>query len=373
MANTNEVEVSAENINIAEMSDEDVVIQFLLDNKVQKPAIDEVIKRGFTSLEALKLIEGDDLNSARIAVGQRKLILHVTQTLKSSISSKANEAIPDKDASRTVLPSTSSSSVEPRIDETNNGDLYARTLANTLFSQQQQMSQIEVPQQLLTAVPHLPTTNSQPVWSDPQVHIASASGKSVSSFHDICDFVPQAVEEEVLIGGQGEHQVVIKSGSKKPKLESLSLSQWAIANMAILYRLVNENKLLGQSLMDYLSYTTKVFQLVQRFSLVSVLLYDREYRKLQAEMGFRWGTDVQHLHTLFLQPRERNATNPLQSRRGPVQHTKQFKPEKREIGICRNFNAKKGCSFSGCKYKHLCIIPGCNQQHSANVHTFEKN
>ena len=53
--------------------------------------------------------------------------------------------------------------------------------------------------------------------------------------------------------------------------------------------------------MDYLSYTNKVYQLIHRYSLVSVLLFDREYRKLQASMGFQWGTDVQHLHKLFLQ------------------------------------------------------------------------
>ena len=63
-----------------------------------------------------------------------------------------------------------------------------------------------------------------------------------------------------------------------------------------LYNVVNEGKLVGPSLMDYLSYTTKVYQLVQRFSLVSVLLFDREYHKLQGSMNFRWGTDVQHLH-----------------------------------------------------------------------------
>ena len=53
--------------------------------------------------------------------------------------------------------------------------------------------------------------------------------------------------------------------------------------------------------MDYLSYTNKVYQLVHRYSLVSVLLFDREYRKLHPSMGFQWGTDVQHLHKLFLQ------------------------------------------------------------------------
>ena len=125
-----------------------------------------------------------------------------------------------------------------------------------------------------------------------------ATGKLSSAFYDICDFVPTAVEEEMVIGGQGQMQIVVKSGPKKPKLESLTFSQWSIANLGILYKLVEEGKLGGQSLMDYLSYTTEVYQLVQKCNLTSVLLYDREYRQLQANMGFRWETDVQHLHTL---------------------------------------------------------------------------
>ena len=121
-------------------------------------------------------------------------------------------------------------------------------------------------------------------------------------------YVPKELEEEAVIGGEGEQQIVIKSGPKKPKLENLTLLQWSIANLGILYKLVGEGKLTGQSLMDYLSYTTKVYQLVQTCSLTSVLLYDREYQQLQANMGFRWGTDVQHLHTLHLQSRDKLVT-----------------------------------------------------------------
>ena len=128
----------------------------------------------------------------------------------------------------------------------------------------------------------------------PQVHLSSAAGKSTSNYLDICDFV----EVEVVLGAQGDQQIVMKSGPKKPRLENITLCQWSVANLAILYKLVGENKLQGTALMDYLSYTTKIYQLVQRYTLVSVMLYDREYRKLQASLKFRWGTDVQHLSNI---------------------------------------------------------------------------
>lgn len=71
--------------------------------------------------------------------------------------------------------------------------LYNQTLINALMSQQQQISQSNVTSELLTQNPMqgayaLPTV--QPAWNDPQIHLASATGKSVGPYYDICDFVP---------------------------------------------------------------------------------------------------------------------------------------------------------------------------------------
>ncbi len=166
---------------------------------------------------------------------------------------------------------------------------------------------------------------------------------------------------------------MLKSGPRKPRLEALTLCQWSIANLSILYKFVGDGKLHGAAMMDYLSYTTKVYQLVQRFSLVSVFQYDREYRKMQAEMGFRWGTDVQHLHTLCLQPRERQLAQ--NGKKGQsLSSLPKDRVDKREgETVCRSFNTEKGCSFRNCKYKHQCILPGCNQRHTVQTHMQAKN
>lgn len=224
----------------------------------------------------------------------------------------------------------------------------------------------------------MPAT-SEPSWADPQIHIATAYGKSAPSYLDICDFVTSNVEEELIIGGHGDQQILVKSGPRKPKLENLTLSQWSVANLSILYKLSREGKLTGPSLMDYLSYTTKVYQLVQRYNMISVFLYDREYRKLQANEGFRWGTDVQHLHQMNLQPREKSQGAQYQSVKkvqvsgSRTKNTSEKRPEKRDLGVCRNFNSAKGCTFPQCKYKHQCILPCCSQKHSAVTHMVEKN
>ena len=333
---------------VSDMTDSDLLIKYCLDNKINKTAIDELLKRGFDSLEALKLVNMEDLSSQNIPMGQRRLIFHIAQALHApTTTSGSNSQSGTNSATTTSQGNTGVSHGNPLAGATYanqsapaftatplagntgvsqnslgqpvpNQDIYSQTLLNTLLSQQTQLAALGQSADNVNNVTDNGTLildnnnaarsgtliqSSQPSWNDPLIHIASATGKSTSTFYDVCDFVPHSVDEDLVVGGQGDQQLVIKSGPKKPKLESLTLSQWSIANLAILYKLVNDGKLVGPSLMDYLSYTTKVYQLVQRFSLVSVLLYDREYRKLQGSMGFRWGTDVQHLHTLFLQPR----------------------------------------------------------------------
>ena len=107
------------------------------------------------------------------------------------------------------------------------------------------------------------------------------------------------------MGGTGSHQVVLKSGGQtNPNLKTT-------ANLAILYKLHGEAKLTGDGILDYLPYMTKVCQLVQRYNLVSVLLYDREYRKLLCAHDFQWDTYVPHLDSVYLQPRIPCPNNPL--------------------------------------------------------------
>ena len=180
--------------------------------------------------------------------------------------------------------------------------------------------------------------------------------------------------KKTLIGGKGEQKLVIKAGPKKPPLESLNLSQWSVANLAILYKLVNEGNLVGLSMMDYLSYSIKVYQLIQRFSPVSVLLYNREYRKLQSTMGFRWGTDVQHLHTLFLQPRAGSGVqgNSANVQKKGYNHSSKPKVDKR-IEICRNFNSREGLQLCAVPLSAQVYHPRVQSGSSATAHSGKKS
>ena len=446
-------------VRVSDLSDTDKVINYCLENKIDKDIIDEILVRGYTSMEAFVLLDMADIQSPKIPKGQRRLLVHIAEALrqKTCAPTKSHAIAPGQgtppithEAPTTLgtsgslpglpqtsavqstsqattaahrgsltpglpnidsmtmpgphtlgtlpvgtnapgLPSLGTASLsgptslgnlgtsqqatltaQPLASSQTSQPLCNQTLVNTLIAQQQQLAQMtstHPSQGQAQGAFVIPTV--QPTWNDPQIHLASATGKSVSPYYDICDFVPSSIEEEVLIGGNGDQRIVVKSGPKKPLLENLTLSQWSIANMAILYKLINEGKLHGPSLLDYLSHTTKIYQLVQRFNLPSVLLYDRECRKLQSAMGFRWGTDVQHLHKLDLIPRDKPPSNPAPPNKKPQNPGSgpRHRPAKRDIDICRNFNSKKGCTYPGCKFRHQCILPECNEAHSATVHT----
>lgn len=82
MTEESENTVEAGQASISDLSDEDMVINYCLQNKVAKGAIDELVKRGCTSLEALSLVDMSDLVSPKIPKVQRRLIMHIAAALK---------------------------------------------------------------------------------------------------------------------------------------------------------------------------------------------------------------------------------------------------------------------------------------------------
>ncbi|VDI50862.1 Hypothetical predicted protein [Mytilus galloprovincialis] len=110
--------------------------------------------------------------------------------------------------------------------------------------------------------------------------------------------------DERIVSESGSGQLILKSGPSKPKLESLNVSQWSMANLAILYKLLEEGHLVQNNILDYY-----------------------------------------HMPT----------------------------PGGKEI--CKKFNSRLGCSLSGCKFEHVCNVPGCGQRHSGSGHqsSFPKN
>lgn len=234
---------------VSDLYDQDVMIQYCLTNKVNKVAIDELLKRGFDSLEALKLVTMEDMSSVNIPMGQRRLLFHIAQALNpadstsgssgsktmTTTSVEGNTGIPltasDVSTGNISIPTTvagvsdgaslplnqpamPSVAVGQLQQQPLSQDIYNQTLLNSLLTQQAQIASAGQSSVSVNTQPGNSHQGLQPMWSDPQVHIASATGKSTLAYY-ICDFVAHSLEEEVVVGGQGKQQLVIKAGPKK--------------------------------------------------------------------------------------------------------------------------------------------------------------
>ena len=158
-------------VTVSAMSDMDILIQYYLENKVNKIAVDELLKQGFDSLDMLKLVNMEDLSSQHIPMGQRRLIFHIAQALNkadntsvSANQSKWLTATPTSEgntgvsqqlqnAGATSAGNTDQSAVstmtKPLAGNTwvsqaypgpQQQDVYSQTLFNTLLPQQTQLA-----------------------------------------------------------------------------------------------------------------------------------------------------------------------------------------------------------------------------------------
>lgn len=424
-----QVQIGENLIEIRTLTDEEVVLNWASQQKISPDAVEKLFKDGFTSMEAIKLLDIHDLGKTKIPRGQQKLILASVRKLLS-LDERAEQPAPAQhiveqpapaqfiagdvtseeaptathaaNQSRTAGNPTlfqdggAQSAAQNTTDNNINTDAFNLLLNNLQTGQSAARNTITVNDQCtprnesgfpvlgLVNGPNSLSLNQSSTantisqsWRDPQIFLeTAASGKSVPTHYDITDFICNTIEEEIVVGGNGSQQVVVKSGPRKPKLENVTLSQWSVANLAILYRLVAESKLHAGNILDYLSYTTKICQLVQRYTLVSVLMYDREYRQLQARHSFRWGTDVPHFHTIHLQPRVSRPAPQMGGKTAMGTHKSATPAAPLTLDgkiICKLFNTRAGCPYKECRYVHQCSHAGCHQYHSAQTHGHSKN
>lgn len=191
---------------------------------------------------------------------------------------------------------------------------------------------------------------------DPQVYLKSDPTKCKSkTYKKIIDFLPRHGQDEEYSLVEG---VTIKVGNgSKRKLDQVTPTQWIAANSKILAEFIEEGMDTNGTL-DYLSYTTKIGELGSRFTWVSVVNFDDEYRRNQSQMGYRWGSDSQHLSTVLLREREHknngNKTNYSATNR---------KESNAETQYCGYYNFGRDCPYGNkCIYQHACNQCGKNHR-----------
>lgn len=151
-------------------------------------------------------------------------------------------------------------------------------------------------------------------------------------------------KEFILRSGKTDQDtVLIKADEEHPYL-GIFVEEWGAANMRLLNHLLSTDQLKREDIEFYLAYTTKIFDFSKNYEWSSILNFDYNYRELQAEHGFRWGTLSPHMEMQTLVPK-RSTNRPSQSSsQSQQQHTKED---------CRIFKAKGTCPFgTKCRYNH---------------------
>lgn len=199
----------------------------------------------------------------------------------------------------------------------------------------------------------------------------------------IVDFVSRLrpTEEERVLSRENNVVLSLTVQDSKPKLSSVTVEQFNIANLRIFHELLFSGKLSSMlEIREYLAYSVKVLQLAAKNTWQSVLQYDDEFRILQHTYGYPWSKDHSHLHEVTLVPRwashkyhatgsnNSNSSNSLGSMKSViVSHL----PTGEEI--CRLYNSRKGCQRTPCKYSHVCNrkvgSQACGKAHPGHLHS----
>ena len=194
----------------------------------------------------------------------------------------------------------------------------------------------------------------------------------------IVDFISSLVpkETEQTLSDMGGSRLLISYGQQRPKLESVSLTQWVVANTRIFHSLLFSSKLpTSRDVRDYLAYTIKIMELAGRYEWTSVLKFDDEFRLLQATYSFPWSHDSNHLHQVTLVPKAKSKPNsggqhPQSNANSANPNTAMYSADNRII--YRNFNSVE-CLNNQCQFAHVCNrkVKGkaCGSSHPATRHS----
>ena len=198
---------------------------------------------------------------------------------------------------------------------------------------------------------------SKPLQADPikssEMFLRPSSLPNGEKILRIVDFVDSIMprDDEHLLSSVGQAKITVSYGRKRPKLESVTLAQWVVANNRIFYTLLAGGQLPTFSdVQHYLAYSVKIMELSAKHTCLSVLKYDDEFRHLQGVYRYLWSFDSHHLAISTLEP----LTTPLSSSKtqpragaGGSRPTGALAPFARDGRvICHNYNRQKGCFFS---------------------------
>lgn len=201
--------------------------------------------------------------------------------------------------------------------------------------------------------------DGKPHIFDPfQLYSTSSGGTKARDIREYCLFAKTTLSTPASNPVKiGDVEITLSSEQKKIPLDKLSPLQYMEGSLRILREMVLKDGIKQDAVLAYVGYLTKVACMGQTFPWKSVLLYDHEYRKHQACLGFPWGADSPFLMQLLL-GQDRTSTA---SSRGSDGAQKQRSGGRNKFdpgsgrNICQKFNGRNGCNLQSCKFAHVCF------------------
>ena len=213
-----------EDSHAAEVARETELRKWAAENKITTKAMDILVKEGFSSMEAVALLDADDLGQSKMPRGQQKLLLKALRLIHAAEAGNARGPEPGADQHN----SNTAQLTADRRDGSNAGeDAYANLLTDLQTMQatetaqtgdeHQQSGQLFEPGHSFKpssfgGSAHPAAAAIPSGMTIPCIHLMSATaGKSPLSYH-VTEFLSRDTIEEVVVAGAHEgKQIVIKS------------------------------------------------------------------------------------------------------------------------------------------------------------------
>ena len=188
----------------------------------------------------------------------------------------------------------------------------------------------------------------------------------------IVNFLPERTRERIqrrkrerlVLSHSEDGTITFKPG--EDECYSLTVSEWAAANMRLLSHILRQGDLAYSDVELYLSYTMQIHELADRFEWASVVEFDTRYRELQAEYAFDWG-DMHHCTQFHILQTKRHTPNSHASVYSGARHPPAGPADAKED--CKKWLASggKNCPFGKrCRYAHRRPQPDTDTSASKN-------
>ena len=171
---------------------------------------------------------------------------------------------------------------------------------------------------------------------------------------DFCNSFLGSQGAETVLSANGDALFLVTSAAKRVRPEDTTWQPWVKGHARVFSALKRSGQLESEVERDrYTLYGNKFGDMCQHYRLANCMRYDYEYRQRVASDQTRWGDDDTYLLGICCFSSRFQESAPRRQ-----QHSQPRVDAPRDssgMEICRNFNSRRGCRLSNCRFSHACL------------------